>query len=377
MKLPTSNSPSYACNRGPKFTTVIPVGFLIFTCCFLAWQHPLRISLTANKHDVAPPPSIIQTVSTLFQSQTVAPAAPFFTYLDEGDVVRNLSLPHEPRIQEKLGKKVLILDLETRPLASAHDYEKGEFHWKKLNHISAGVFNHYTYSLVHGYDYKFINATNLEDRYGSWHKPSAFANLIDDYKYIIFLDADATFRFMNLPIEWLINFWRVQPEHSITVSLDPWNPDLPHINADPFNRTVGNTGFVVVQNNEFTHEILKAWHECPDEARYQGCSKWKYKKTCEQGAFSEYVRYDYENHIKEMPCAEANGYPGVRESHCEGRFVRHYWFEKDRIKEDYVNNIMNAITLPIQRIFSENSLGVIRNQTENVIERYRAHNVTA
>ncbi|GAC93376.1 hypothetical protein PHSY_000941 [Pseudozyma hubeiensis SY62] len=75
-----------------------------------------------------------------------------------------------------------------------------------------------------------------------------------------------------------------------------------------------------------------------------------------------------------MPCADANGYSDVQESHCEGRFVRHFWVEKDPIKEDHVKIILNAI---IWRIFYENSLGVILCQIEGVMERYRAHDVTA
>jgi hypothetical protein len=114
-------------------------------------------------------------------------------------------------------------------------------------------------------------------------------------------------------------------------------------------------------------EILKAWHECPEEGRYPGCGVWKHPKFHEQSAFGEHIRYDYPKYVKELPCAEANGFPGVKVSDCQGRFVRHYWFEKSKIKEDFHNNFMNAITLPIQRIFADNSSGVMSEQRENVI----------
>jgi hypothetical protein len=71
----------------------------------------------------------------------------------------------------------------------------------------------------------------------------------------------------------------------------------------------------------------------------------------------------------ELPCGEANGFPGVEISNCQGKFVRHYWFEKSNVKLDYRDNIMNAITLPIQKIFAENIGGIIQEQEENVINQ--------
>lgn len=262
---------------------------------------------------------------------------------------------------------MLILDLETRPLPSTEEYQKGEFDWRKLNHVSGGVFNHYAYAMVHGYDYKFIHAQNFEDRHATWIKPSALANHIRDYKFIVFLDADATFRFMQLPIEWMLNYWKVEEKHSLTMALDPWDPKAPQYNSDRFNRTYTNTGFMVVQNNANVMEMLKAWHECPDDKRYKDCSQWKEPKFHEQSAFGEYIRYDYEESIMELPCAEANGYPGVKVSNCQGKFIRHYWFEKDTIKKDFRENLMNAITLPIQRMFADNTNGIVVEQEKNEI----------
>lgn len=362
--------------RSPLFALAVSAGFvLIFTFGFLAWQSPPRMTFTTeHEHITSSPasdhvksPAITDIIPLLYSSLTIAPAEPTFSYIDEGNNLTKLVLPPKPRYKKKLGKDVLILDLETRSLPSEKDFEKGEFHWKKLNHVSGGVFNHYAYALAHGYDYKFIKAAEFEDRHATWIKPSAFANQINDYKFIVFLDADATFRFMHLPLEWLLNYWKIEPHHSITMALDPWDPMHPEGNSDRFNRTLTNTGFVIVQNNANTQGILKAWHECPDDVRYQGCSEWKGPKFHEQSAFGEYVRYDYEKYIYELPCAEANGYPGVRQSHCEGRFIRHYWFEKSRIKGDFSDNMMNAITLPLQRIFAENTHGVVHEQKENVI----------
>lgn len=266
-----------------------------------------------------------------------------------------------------MGSDILILDLDTRPLKSTEAFQKGEFDWRNLNHVSGGVFNHYAYALIHGYDYKFIHAKEFKDRHATWIKPSALANHIKDYKFIVFLDADATFRWMHLPMEWMLNYWKIEPQHSITMALDPWDPEQPQYNSDRFNRTYTNTGFMVVQNNENIMPILKAWHECPDDTRYKGCSEWKQPKFHEQSAFGEYIRYDFEEYVKELPCAEANGFPGVQVSNCQGRFIRHYWFDKHLVKKDFRENMMNAFALPIQRIFAENTGGVIINQNENVI----------
>lgn len=266
-----------------------------------------------------------------------------------------------------MGTDILILDLETRPLESTEAYEKDEYHWNNVNHVTGGIFNHYAYALVHGYDYKFVRAHEFEDRHATWIKPSALANLIKDYKFIVFLDADAAFRFLHVPMEWMMNYWNIQPQHSIVMAKDPWDPNSPQYNSDRFNRTYTNTGFMIVQNNDKVMEILKAWHECPDDVRYPECSQWKQPKFHEQSAFGEYVRYDYDDYIKELECGEANGYPGVDISNCQGRFVRHHWFHKEDVKSDFAENIMNALTLGIQETFAENLGGVVVEQKENVI----------
>lgn len=265
-----------------------------------------------------------------------------------------------------MGSDILILDLDTRPLKSTEMFEKGEYDWRNINHVSGGVFAHYAYAQIHGYDYKFVHAAEFEDRHATWIKPSALANLIKDYKFIVFLDADATFRFMQLPMEWMMNYWNVEPHHSFVMAKDPWSPEEPQFNSDRFNRTYTNTGFMIIQNNKQVMPILKAWHECPDDTRYPNCSQWKEPKFHEQSAFGEYIRYDYEENIKELDCGQANGFPGVEVSNCQGKFIRHYWFEKSLVKVDYRENLMNAITYPIQKMFAEKT-GVVFDQKENVI----------
>ncbi|KAF2870352.1 hypothetical protein BDV95DRAFT_496247 [Massariosphaeria phaeospora] len=357
--------------RSPLFALACTSAFvLVFVVGFLAWQTPPHIPFPHGAahaeipiSDDTAPVSIKEVLRLLYTPLKVDPTQPDF----RADNDTHFKLPPNPRYTKTLGSDVLVLDLDTRPLKSTADYNRGEYEWTKINHVSGGVFNHYTYAMIHGYDYKFIHATEFRDRHQTWIKPSALANQINNYKFIVFLDADATFRFMQLPIEWMLNYWNIEPKHSITMALDPWSAEKPQYNSDRFNRTLTNTGFMIVQNNPTTQEILKAWHECPENTRYQGCSEWKKPRFHEQSAFGEYVRYDYEDNVKELPCAEANGFPGVQESNCQGKFIRHYWFEKHMVKKDFRENMMQAISLPIQRIFADNIGGVIVEQEHNAI----------
>ena len=252
-------------------------------------------------------------------------------------------------------------------MQSTDDFQRGEYEWRNINHVSGGIFNHYTYALIHGYDYKFIQASNFEDRHATWIKPSALANHIKNYKFIIFLDADAAFRFLHVPMEWMLNYWDIKKSDAITMAKDPWDPKSPQYNSDRFNRTYTNTGFMIVQNTPQILPILKAWHECPDDVRYANCSQWKTPRFHEQSAFGEYIRYDYEPYIKELDCGEANGFPGVEVSNCQGKLIRHYWFEKHLVKDDFQQNMMNAITMPIQKLFADNIGHIITKTEENVI----------
>ncbi|KAF2744762.1 hypothetical protein M011DRAFT_479522 [Sporormia fimetaria CBS 119925] len=351
--------------RSPLLTVAVAAGFLLVLLFgFLAWHSPPSVQLPYyGSSSYQHPTSYKDILNVLYADLKPAPDQPS---IDDGDGGK-LELSARPRYRKGLGKEVLILDLDTRPLGSTEDYRNGQYNWRKINHVSGGVFNHHTYSVIHGYDYKFVQAPNFEDRHPTWIKPSALANELKKYKFIVFLDADATFRFLHLPIEWMLNYWDIQPHHSITMALDPWDPKEPQYNSDRFNRTYTNTGFMVVQNNKYTQEILRAWHECPEDTRYANCSEWKKPKFHEQSAFGEFVRYDYEKYIKELPCAEANGFPGVTVSNCQGRFIRHYWFDKSLVKRDFADNIMQALSLPIQRVFSENIGNIVVQTKENKI----------
>jgi len=337
---------------------------LLAVCCETSQKTATDIESCSPHHAETSPLSINEIIRLLYAPLKASPTEPFIREPNGS----HIELPPNPRYTKNLGKDVLILDLETRDLQSSEAYQKGEYDWRNINHVSGGIFNHYTYAQIHGYDYKFIHAQNFEDRHATWIKPSALANHIKNYKFIVFLDADAAFRFLHVPIEWMLNYWDITPKHAFTMAKDPWSPEEPQFNSDRFNRSYTNTGFMVVQNTENTMPMLKAWHECPEDTRYANCSQWKTPKFHEQSAFGEYIRYDYEDYIKELDCGQANGFPGVEISNCQGKFIRHYWFEKHLVKVDFRENMMNAITLPIQKLFVENIDGSIITKTEeNVI----------
>lgn len=88
------------------------------------------------------PISIQEILRLLYAPLKFSPNTPAFTD-DDGKVYR---LPENQVYDTKLGKKVCILDLETRPLDKKdqlmHD---GDYSWKDLDYLSGGVLNHYTY----------------------------------------------------------------------------------------------------------------------------------------------------------------------------------------------------------------------------------------
>jgi hypothetical protein len=60
--------------------------------------------------------------------------------------------------------------------------------------------------MTHGYDYNFVQAAKFHDRHDTWIKPSTIVNLLEHYKSVVFLDADAAFHRMHMPMEWLLNY---------------------------------------------------------------------------------------------------------------------------------------------------------------------------
>lgn len=57
-------------------------------------------------------------------------------------------LPGEPRFKERLGKRVLVLDIDSRPLTGDGQLMNQELKWKGMRPLSAGMLSHYMYGMV-------------------------------------------------------------------------------------------------------------------------------------------------------------------------------------------------------------------------------------
>lgn len=51
----------------------------------------------------------------------------------------------EPRFKKKLGKKLLILDVDSRPLDEEGHLMNKELKWKTMKPLSAGMLSHHIY----------------------------------------------------------------------------------------------------------------------------------------------------------------------------------------------------------------------------------------
>jgi hypothetical protein len=61
---------------------------------------------------------------------------------EDGDVYR---LHGDPKFKKKLGKKVLILDIDSRPLTGPGQLMNTELKWKGMRPLSAGMLSHYMF----------------------------------------------------------------------------------------------------------------------------------------------------------------------------------------------------------------------------------------
>jgi hypothetical protein len=213
--------------------------------------------------------------------------------------------------------------------------------------LSLGILNHWLYgrlvspkstlcpisnnspAKIHGYQYYYIEVNELDDRRDSWKKPPIITELLKDHDSCIYLDSDAIFHHLDLPFEWLLNYWNIhKANNSLALAADP----LAEHNKDKFGKVMLNTGFIIAQNNPKTFEIMKAWETCPDpKGKHPECAVFRADapgRPTDQGGFGTFIRYDYPEDIVELPCAEANGFFESK-TECIGRFIKHIWTGKD------------------------------------------------
>ncbi|KAJ4361731.1 hypothetical protein N0V95_001624 [Ascochyta clinopodiicola] len=325
---------------------------------------------------------------SLYESIRTNVSAP--TYRDASGQVYKIN-EHGPWWKKPLRNEILIVDIDTRvPDGDNELWNEQRMDWPNMSAekdggmVSASFMNHFLYckhlhseqnlpvpelilsAQIHGYDYRFFNAKEMESSgyHNTWVKPHVLAQLLESYRFVVFIDADATIQHLELPIEWLFNRWGITPTTSIAMPLDTRQILKGDENAsnDSKGKLALNTGVVIAQALPHTTEMMAAWKDCPTETRYPGCGTWKQNWSHEQKAFSEYIRWDYNpsgTEIVEIPCDDAMGYPGINKhphilSKCEGTFLRHHTVDKSRTKQSTEEAMLQAMTDLTHRMLHAN-----------------------
>ncbi|RCI13386.1 hypothetical protein L249_1229 [Ophiocordyceps polyrhachis-furcata BCC 54312] len=274
----------------------------------------------------------------------------------------NWSLPSPPAWRDSLGEDLCIIDLDNRPFDQPGQIFGPEvMSWDDalgVHGLSLGILNHWLYAKIHGYKYYYVAVQDPPDRRSSWKKPSVLSRILREHDVCVYLDSDAIFPRLDLPFEWLLNYWQLRPENnSLALALDP---DLDN-NKDRLGNLYLNTGFIVAQNNEKTYDILHAWHTCPDQGGpyYPECGQFRYNepgRPTDQAGF-RLLSYNYTDDIVQLPCVEANGFP-QNDWGCKGQFLRHLWTGKeDQIKVD----VGEQLPGPYLRLFHQQYLDELQS----------------
>ncbi|KAH7383747.1 hypothetical protein BKA66DRAFT_417531 [Pyrenochaeta sp. MPI-SDFR-AT-0127] len=311
-----------------------------------------------NDRPVFGSPTISDSLLRLFES--VRHSIPASTYTDASGKVFEVK-EDAPYWREPLRNEILIVDIDTRvPQGPNELWNDGRLNWEEMAEegdggmVSASFMNHFLYAKIHGYEYRFFNAHEMEGLHNTWVKPHVLFDLLHSYKFVVFIDADATIQHLELPLEWMFNRWGITPQTSIAMPLDTrqiLNGDE-HASEDSKGKLQLNTGVMVAQALPHTFDMLTAWKECPDEKRYPGCGAWRETWSHEQKAFSEYIRYDFNpngTNIVEIPCNDAMGYPGITDhswilSNCTGQFIRHHTIDKAMTKKSTEIGMLQILT---------------------------------
>ncbi|KAK4235611.1 hypothetical protein C8A03DRAFT_36534 [Achaetomium macrosporum] len=287
--------------------------------------------------------------------------------------------------KKPMGKDLLIVEIDTRnPNGENEIFSARKLNWEAVTASGSGLLtvshiNHFIYSQIHGYDYKFFHARKMTDHWDTWIKPHALLEVLRDYKFVVFIDADAIIQHLEVPMEFLFNRWNIAPNTSVAMPIDTqqvMKDTQENISTDSKGKVVLNSGVVVLQNLPYTHDIMQAWAECTTEKRYPGCGKWKRRWSHEQRAFSEYIRYDFNpdgNNIVEIPCNDANGYPGLFPKagiidDCKGEFIRHYTLDKPAAKASTGDVLMQSMSELLQKNFATNQQNLLIKEPETETE---------
>ncbi|KAF7195258.1 hypothetical protein HII31_03464 [Pseudocercospora fuligena] len=282
---------------------------------------------------ITPPQSAFSRDEALFLQQYMAHLVRTSTRVNSNYYsmfgVFNWTIPGISSWTEPLREQLCIIDLDDRPLDEPGQiWGNTVMNWDspdEVHGISLGFLNHWLYAKIHGYKYYSVHVDTYTDRHSSWKKPSIISAILKRHKTCVYIDSDAIFNHLDLPMEWLMNYWSLDPRNTpLALASDP---DAA-FNQDIFGKVNLNTGFIVAQKGLRTFEIMDAWRDCPEEnGRHPECVKFREKvpgHVTDQGGFSTYIRYDYPDDIMELPCSENNGYPESG-TECYGEFITHLW----------------------------------------------------
>ncbi|KAK3349220.1 hypothetical protein B0T25DRAFT_237439 [Lasiosphaeria hispida] len=331
---------------------------------------PLHSECKAN-NETSRLDGLPDVIRAIFAPVLLPITAPSFTTLD--GTVKNLPPADQLIHKVSLGKRICILDVDTRDLTDEGSIFSDHLPlYDNLRPASAGFLSHYTYAMIHGYSYKFIKAPKYGDRAPHWSKVIFTQELLKRFDIVVMMDYDAMFPSPEVPLEWMLNYWKIDNKVMVAMAEDP-NVE---VNYDLRKRVNINSGFIIAQASENTQRMFKDWAECPAETRYEGCAVWKDKVFHEQAAFSSHLRYDFldgmsidthPEYIRMLPCNEANGIPEVKHLGCTGQLVRHYWGHKDLTTREFSHNFMAALVPQIIKAAYGDS-AVVENYRDKVLD---------
>lgn len=235
----------------------------------------------------------------------------------------------------------------------------GTFSWRHVTGSQSGYLNHYIYSRIHGYRYIFAQATVPEGWNPGWGRINVLKHHLADCRVMVYADSDVLFPNLRLPFEWLMNHWETPTNRStISMSLEP---DLDWIDKikDSRGRQGINTGFIFVHNNDSADpgvlsELFTKWAACPSDTDYPGCGAFKKNWPAEQWAFSEWVRYEYEENVRELLAEEAFGWPSW--DVVQGPLMRHYTMAKDDMRTGIESGLAEGMMRIVQESMVANKL---------------------
>ncbi|KAI7765150.1 hypothetical protein LZL87_005863 [Fusarium oxysporum] len=266
--------------------------FLIFFCFPVSSFYPLKPTVSPSNTPSSSPPTP-QTTNTFSANCHKKPRPE--AYKQHGNGTESLALP---KLMAELWKP-LVHPIMERVFVT----DKGErfevpidqVRWKKPLGKRVVIVDTDTRLDVRAADYP--------DRHGTWVKPAITKEALKTHDFVISLDSDAVFTHLDLPLEWLMNLWDYRPETLVAMAYDlDWEQDY-----DPQGNLILNTGFAIAQASQRTQDMFQRWEDCPRSI--PGCDHWNFKWAHEQSAFSYYIRYEFNrtHDVKNIPCNQANG----------------------------------------------------------------------